>query len=161
LSVKRQRLDSNVRGTFDQLLASKASFEVAWLTVRNKKPYTIGEDLVKPAALKMAEITWSGRSHEATKFSALCDETTDVSSNSHLIVYVRYKSLHVAEEELLFCSPLELLSREIDVFNKANEYFNDNCIAVYVDGGPAMLDYISGFSALARENNPKLKLATI
>lgn len=56
ISVKRQRLNSNLFGTFDQRSASRASFEVAWLIARNKKPYTIGEDLVKPAAVKMAEI---------------------------------------------------------------------------------------------------------
>ena len=38
------------------MFSIKASFEVAWLIDRNKKPYTIGEDLIKPAAVKMAEI---------------------------------------------------------------------------------------------------------
>lgn len=56
ISVKRQRLNSNMFGTFDQRSASRASFKVAWLIARNKKPYTIGEDLVKPAAVKIAEI---------------------------------------------------------------------------------------------------------
>ena len=31
MSVKKQRLNSNLRSTFDQRSASKASFEVAWL----------------------------------------------------------------------------------------------------------------------------------
>jgi hypothetical protein len=35
---------------------SKASFEVAWLIARNNKPYTIGGELDKTAALKMVEI---------------------------------------------------------------------------------------------------------
>lgn len=56
ISVKRQRLNNNLFGTFDQRSASRASFEVAWLIARNKKQYTIGKDLVKPAAVKMAEI---------------------------------------------------------------------------------------------------------
>ncbi|XP_057652306.1 SCAN domain-containing protein 3-like [Diorhabda carinulata] len=55
ISVKRQRLNSNLFGTFDQRSALRARFEVAWLIARNKKPYTIGEDLVKPAAVKMAD----------------------------------------------------------------------------------------------------------
>lgn len=97
-------------------------------------------------------------------FAIQLDETTEVSSNLQLLVYVRYKGLHVTEEELLFCSPLELRSRGIDVFNKVDEYFNnvnlkwEDCIAVSVDGAPAMLGHVSGFSALARENNPKIEV---
>jgi hypothetical protein len=33
-----------------------ASFEVSCLTVRNKKPHTIGETLLLPATMKMCEI---------------------------------------------------------------------------------------------------------
>ncbi|XP_023707491.1 protein ZBED8-like [Cryptotermes secundus] len=161
------------------LLSSKASFEVAWLIARNKKPHTIGEQLVKPAALKMAEIMCGQK--EAAKLNSVplsakavkerisilaenLDETTDVSSNSQLMVYVRYKGLHPIEEELLFCSPLQLRSRGIDVFNKINEYFNnanlkwEDCIALSVDGAPAMLGHVSGFSALAREKNRKIEV---
>ena len=59
----------------------------------------------------------------------------------------------------MFCSPLELRSRGIDVFNKVNEYLKwEDCIAVSVDGAPAMLGHVSGFSALARENNPKIEV---
>ena len=101
---------------------------------------------------------------ESKCFAIQLDETTDVSSNSQLMVYVRYKGLHAIEEELLFCSPLELRSRGIDVFNKINEYFNnanlkwEDCIALSVDGAPAMLGHVSGFSALAREKNPKIEV---
>ncbi|XP_026579563.1 protein ZBED8-like [Pseudonaja textilis] len=197
MSVKRQRLDSSFRGTFSQCSASKASFEVAWLIARNKKPYTIGEDLVKPAALKMAEIMCGQNEakklncvplsarvvkervsilaknvrqqvissvKESKYFAIQLDETTDVSSNFQLMVYVRYKGLHLIEEELLFCSPLDLRSRGIDIFNKVNEYFNDvnlkweDCLAVSVDGAPAMLGHVNGFVAFVRERNPKVEV---
>jgi hypothetical protein len=147
-----------LRVIFDQRSASKASFEVPWLIARNKKPHTIGEELVKAAALKMAEIMCGQKevmklnsvplSAEAVKerISILAenvreqvissikesecsavqlDETTDVSSNSQLMVYVRYKGLSAIEEEFLFSSPLKLRSRLIDVFNKVNEYFKN------------------------------------
>ena len=79
---------------------------------------------------------------QAKYFAIQLDETTDVNSNSQLMVYVRYKSTHVIEEKLLFCSPLKLRSRGIDVHNIVNEYFNarsinlkwENCVAVSVDG---------------------------
>ncbi|PNF33685.1 hypothetical protein B7P43_G12052 [Cryptotermes secundus] len=102
--------------------------------------------------------------NESKCFAIQLDETTDVSSSSQLKVYVRYKGLHAIEEELLFCSPLKLRSRGIDVFNKINEYFNnanlkwEDCIALSVDGAPAMLGHVSGFSALAREKNKKIEV---
>ncbi|XP_035212851.1 protein ZBED8-like [Stegodyphus dumicola] len=128
ISVKRQRLNSNLFGTFDQRSASRASFEVAWLIARNKKPYTIGEDLVKPAAVKMAEIMCGQQEakklnsvplsarivkeqisilaenvkeqvifdlKQAKYFAIQLDETTDFSSNSQLMVYVRYKAREI------------------------------------------------------------------
>ena len=184
-------------GTFDQRSASRASFEVAWLIARNKKPYTIGEDLVKPAAVKMAEIMCGQKEakklnsvplsarivkerisilaenvkeqvivalKQAKYFAIQLDETTDLSSNSQLMVYVRYKGADNFEEELLFCSPLELRSRGIDVYNKVNEYFNaqslkwENCISVSLDGAPAMLGHINGFSAFVKKNNPNIEV---
>ncbi|XP_072380507.1 protein FAM200C-like [Diabrotica undecimpunctata] len=154
ISVKRQRLNSNLFGTFDQRSISRASFEVAWLIPRNKKPYTIGENLVKPAAVNKAEIMCGQK--EANKlnsvplsarivkerisklaenvkeqvifalkqvkyFAIQLDKTTDFSSNLQLMVF-RYKGADNFEEELLFCSPLKLRSRGLDVYNKVNEY---------------------------------------
>lgn len=92
---------------------------MAWLIARNKKPYTIGEELVKPAALIMAEIMCGQKEakklnsvplsakvvkernsilaenvreqvissiKESKCFAIQLDETTDVSSNSQLMV---------------------------------------------------------------------------
>ncbi|XP_068206255.1 protein FAM200C-like [Palaemon carinicauda] len=124
-TVKRQRLESNKSAMFDQRSAAIASFEVSWLVARNKKP-----DLIKPAAVKMAEIMGS-------------DEI---------------------EEEMLLCSPLELRTRGIDVFNKVDACLKkprvdlkwEDCIAVSVDGAPAMLGHINGFAALAKQQNPDI-----
>ncbi|XP_026481096.1 SCAN domain-containing protein 3-like [Ctenocephalides felis] len=161
ISIKRQRLNCNLYGNFDQRSASRASLEVAWLIARNKKPYTIGEDLVKPAAVKMAEIMCGQKEakklnsvplsarivkerisvlaenvneqvvfalRQAKYFAIQLDETTDFSSNSQLMVYVRYKGVDNFEEELLFCSPLELRCRGIDIYNKVNDYFKPQCL---------------------------------
>jgi hypothetical protein len=172
---------------------------VAWLIARKKKPQTIGQELVKPAAVKMAEIMCGQKEamrlnsvplsaksvkerisilaenvreqvissvKESKRFALQLDETTDASSNSQLMVYIRYRGSDATEEEIFFCSPLELRVRGIDVFNKVNEYFNipdvnlkwEDCIAVSADGAPAMLGHVSGFSALAREKNPKIEV---
>ncbi|XP_026476289.1 protein ZBED8-like [Ctenocephalides felis] len=197
ISIKRQRLNCNLYGNFDQRSASRASLEVAWLIARNKKPYTIGEDLVKPAAVKMIEIMCGQKEakklnsvplsarlvkerisvlaenvneqvifalRQAKYFAIQLDETTDFSSNSRLMVYVRYKGVDNFEEELLFCSPLELRCRGIDIYNKVNDYFKaqclkwENCISVSLDGAPAMLGHINGFSAFVRKNNPTIEI---
>ncbi|XP_068247918.1 protein FAM200C-like [Palaemon carinicauda] len=183
---------------FDQRSAAIASFEVAWLVARNKKPHTIGDDLIKPAAVKKAEIVCgqkvskqlntvplsarvikerisllaenvreqviSSVKKKSKEFAIQLDETTDVSSNSQLMVYIRYRGSDEIEEEMMLCSPLELRTRGIDVFNKVDACFKkpsvdlkgEDCIAVSVDGAPAMLGHNNGFVALAKQQNPDI-----
>ncbi|XP_068237237.1 protein FAM200C-like [Palaemon carinicauda] len=184
---------------FDQCSAAIASFEVALLVARNKKPHTIGEDLIKPAAVKMTEIMCEQKvakrlntvplsarvikerisilaenvreqvissvkkKKKSKEFAIQLDETTDVSSNSQLMVYIRYGGSDEIEEMLL-CSPLELTTRGTDMFNKVDACFKkpsvdlkwEDYIAVSVDGAPAMLGYINGFVALAKQQNPDI-----
>ena len=54
----------------------------------------------------------------ALKHAKYFGETTDFNSNSQPMVYVRYKGADNFEEELLFCFPVELRSRAIDVIIK-------------------------------------------
>ncbi|XP_068200629.1 protein FAM200C-like [Palaemon carinicauda] len=80
------------------------------------------------------------------------------------MVYIRYRGSDEIEEEMLLCSPLELRTRGIDVFNKVDACFKKprvdlkwiDCIAVSVDGAPAMLGHINGFVALAKQQNPDI-----
>ncbi|XP_068243859.1 protein FAM200C-like [Palaemon carinicauda] len=101
---------------------------------------------------------------KSKEFAIQLDETTDVSSNSQLMVYIRYRGSDEIEEEMLLCSPLELRTRGIDVFNKVDACFKktsvdlkwEDCIAVSVDGAPAMLGHINGFVAWAKQQNPDI-----
>lgn len=52
---KRMRLDAPTSVSVSLEKTTKASFEVPWKIVRAKKPHNIGEELVKPAAIKMVE----------------------------------------------------------------------------------------------------------
>lgn len=56
-------------------------------------------------------------------FSIQVDESTDVASCAQLMVFVRYIHNETFKEEFLFCQPLESRTRGIDVFQKANNYF--------------------------------------
>ncbi|XP_052133199.1 protein FAM200B-like, partial [Frankliniella occidentalis] len=78
-----QRLlsQSNIqRNTFQKRLtvlhkALKASFEVAVLIARQRKPHTVGENLVLPAACKMVEIMFDQSKAEVLKCIPLSDNT--------------------------------------------------------------------------------------
>ena len=49
-------------------------------------------------------------------FAIHCDETTDVTQLSQLLVYVRYVRSTSIEKEMLFCRPLETIAKTEDVF---------------------------------------------
>jgi hypothetical protein len=52
-----------------------ASFEVSYLIAKNKKPHTIGEILLLPAATKMCEIMRGEKYGEALKTIPLSNNT--------------------------------------------------------------------------------------
>ena len=71
-------------------------------------------------------------------------ETTDFSSNSQLIIYVRYIDTDKFEEELM----------SIIKFIKSFKW--ENCISVSLVPQPAMLGHINGLSAFVENNNPNI-----
>ncbi|XP_040278289.1 protein ZBED8-like [Bufo bufo] len=140
-----------------------ASYEVAYLIAKQGKPHTIGETLIKPAVLKMANIML-GKAAEVNpaKFSLQLDETTDVSNLSQLAVFVRYVKDDVIKEEFLFCKPLTTTTKAADVKKLVDDFFKDNNLswdmvsAVCSDGAPAMLGRKSGFGALVKADAPHI-----
>jgi hypothetical protein len=52
-----------------------ASFEVSYLIAKNKKPHTIGETLLIPAAMKMCKIMHGEKYGEALKTIPLSNNT--------------------------------------------------------------------------------------
>ena len=56
-------------------------------------------------------------------FASQLDEITDLSNDSQLMVYVRYRGMDRIEEEMLFGTPHVLHTRGIDVFQKVNAFF--------------------------------------
>src|SRR5215469_84174 len=55
--IKRQRLDSGNKSVCCLEKVTLASYHVAWRIARQKKPHSIGENLIKPAAIDMIRLT--------------------------------------------------------------------------------------------------------
>lgn len=53
----------------------KASFEIAFLISKTKKPYTIGEDLILPAAIKICEIMHNDKISNSLKSIPISNDT--------------------------------------------------------------------------------------
>ena len=89
-------------------------------------------------------------------FSIQLDESVDVSSVSQLMVFVRYAVGTSVKEELLFCSALNTSTKESDVLETVDHFFNENKISwnklcgVCTDGALAMVGSKSRFRALVQ-----------
>ena len=93
-------------------------------------------------------------------FAIQCDETSDVTQLSQLMVYVRFLGSATIEEEMLFCKSLKTTTRAEDVFKLVDAYFHKNdmkwqkLVGVCTDGAPAMLGCRSGFITRVKQKNP-------
>ena len=81
---------------------------------------------------------------------------------SQLLVYARYISDNVVEEEILFCRPLETTTTADDVLSTVSSYFDknnlswDKVVGICTDGAPAMLGSRSGFITKVKQKNPHI-----
>ena len=95
-------------------------------------------------------------------FSLQLDDSTDVSSYSQLLVYVRYVHEKKFKEDFLLCRELETTTKAQDVFELINRFFQENNIewknlcGVCTDGAPAMLGSRSGFQKLVKDRSPEV-----
>ena len=96
-------------------------------------------------------------------FSFQLDESTDVSSCSQLLVFVRYINSGDIKDEFLFCSALETTTKADDVMEKVSTFFKEedlqweNVCGVCTDGAPAMLGSKSGFQSRVKKLAPQAK----
>ena len=58
------------------------------------------------------------RVKESGRFSLQTDESTDVSGDTQLLVFVRYSYEEKMHEDMLFCASLEGTCTGRDIFNK-------------------------------------------
>ena len=169
----------------------RVSYEASYLIAKSTKPFSFGENLVLPAAVKMSELVHGkkygdeirkmplsndtvarriaeinddqlqqliNRLKTSQKFAIQFDETTDVSKNAQLLLYVQYLHEENVEEELLFCRSLKSHTKGEYIFFKVDEFFTnaglqwENCIGVCTDGIGAMMGKRAGFVAKVKEH---------
>jgi hypothetical protein len=96
-------------------------------------------------------------------FSFQLDESTDVSSCSQLLVFVKYIHLEDIKEEFLFCRALKTSTKSEDVMVMIRLFFEnkelqwENLCGVCTDGAPAMLGSRSGFQKKVKDLAPQAK----
>ncbi|KRX35193.1 Protein ZBED8 [Trichinella murrelli] len=69
------RLDKNCKYNQETAKAVKASYEIAMLIAKNKKPHTIGENLVKPCIVNAVKILLGDDMAKQFKNISLSDST--------------------------------------------------------------------------------------
>ncbi|KRX34620.1 SCAN domain-containing protein 3 [Trichinella murrelli] len=131
-SLSQMRLDKKGKYNQETAKAVKVSYEIAKLIAKNKKPHTIGENLVKPCIVNAVKILLGDDMARQFKNISLsdstvkrrideladdiqqqvlekvnCDECIDHANCAQLIVYVRFIANNTIEEELLFSEPLK------------------------------------------------------
>ena len=96
------------------------------------------------------------------KFSLQLDETTDDTSLSQLAIFVRYVKEDVIKKDFLFCQPLTISTKDIDVKILVDNFLRDNDLswgmvwAICSNGVTAMLGRKSGFGALVKADAPHI-----
>ena len=73
--LKRSRLDNDSSVMFQSSNVTRASYEIALLIAKQKKPYTIGETLVKSCIIKAAELLLDQKSVDKLSQISLSNDT--------------------------------------------------------------------------------------
>ena len=79
------------------------------------------------------------KSSEFGLFPIQLDEPTDVALCSKLMVFARYVNSGSIKDEFLFCSPLEQMTKDLDILEKVSSFFEsenllwDNISGCYTD----------------------------
>ncbi|XP_025201853.1 protein FAM200A-like [Melanaphis sacchari] len=127
------------------------------LIAKAKKSFTIGENLVLPAAVKICETVHGVKIADALRsipvsndtikrridcmgdymklqllikikssdtFAIQLDESTDLTNNAQLMLFVRYQYNLKINEDLFFCETLSETTKGIDIFKKGTFNFS-------------------------------------
>ena len=177
-------------------LSLKHPMLLHFVLLKQKKPHTIAETLVKPCLLDCAKIALDDKAYNKLKqvslsndtiknrivemssdikiqlistvsssalpFAIQLDESTDVTNLSQLLVYICHVSGASMKEDFFILSPFENY-QAVDVLQVVSDFFEEsnlswnNLVAVCTDGAPAMIGGRSGFTALVKQKNPRIR----
>ncbi|KAK2725580.1 hypothetical protein QYM36_000173 [Artemia franciscana] len=97
-----------------------------------------------------------------TKMFALqLDESTDVSGEAKVIVFVRYQDCSDIRKNILFCQNLQSRTTGEELFKVIDKFFAEGgilwdwCLSVCSDGAAALTGKNNGLMAWIRKKNPK------
>ncbi|XP_071328854.1 zinc finger BED domain-containing protein 5-like [Trachinotus anak] len=107
--------------------------------------------------------TLTERIKRSRYYSLQQDKTTDVADLANLLVYVRYECDGAAQEDFLFCQPLETRTTAEHIFQQLDTFIQENgldwkkCVVVCTDGARAMTGRHSRVAARIREVAPEMR----
>lgn len=157
------RRSTDIRKAFERAgsdlhSATEASFDCSLLIAKAKKAHNIGEQLIKPACLKIVErlcgphvvdkvktvplshntvkdridkmaVDCRNQLHEKLRnvnFAIQLDETTTVSDESVLIIYVQYIEVEDLKQDILMSTNLATTTTGQDIFMAVDSYLSSN-----------------------------------
>uniref|UniRef100_A0A673H3J0 DUF4371 domain-containing protein n=1 Tax=Sinocyclocheilus rhinocerous TaxID=307959 RepID=A0A673H3J0_9TELE len=152
--------------------ALEASYAVSLLLAKAKKPFSLAEELIIPAAAVLAETMLDKTAADKIKTVPLSNDTvsrridkmgTDiVDGQAQLVAFARYVDTSDIREHILFCKTLEERTTGEDIFNIVNSFFSEHeirwksCTSVCTDAAASMTGRIKGLIAHIRQKNPDI-----
>uniref|UniRef100_A0A8C4T6Z4 DUF4371 domain-containing protein n=1 Tax=Erpetoichthys calabaricus TaxID=27687 RepID=A0A8C4T6Z4_ERPCA len=181
--LKRQTVFRKTTNVPDKCL--QASYALSLLATKQNKPHTVIEKLVLSIMFddKMASVLKSIPCSDNTvqrrikdisedliqqvvekiiaakEFSMQLDESTDISGEAQLVVFVRVPDCEDIIEHILLCRPLPERTTGEEIFKHIDDFFCDHdilwfwCVAICSDGAAAMTGRTAGFIAITRQQN--------
>ncbi|XP_045123136.1 protein ZBED8-like [Portunus trituberculatus] len=119
-------------------------------TIKNKIP-EMSEDIKENVVSKVISSLF---------FPLQISKSMDVTNIAQLLAFCRYITDKGIEEEFIFCWPLEITTKAVDVMAVVADFFEESGLdwnKPEGDGGPNMLGSRSGFITLVKQKQPDLK----
>lgn len=102
------------------------------------------------------------QSRDSPLFALQLDESTDISGQAQLLIFIRIVSNEDIMENFLCCKTLSETTKGEDIFEIVDNYLKfanlpwEKCIGVCTDGAPAMTGSVKGFTSFAKKKNENI-----
>ncbi|KAL4103483.1 hypothetical protein QTP88_018859 [Uroleucon formosanum] len=102
------------------------------------------------------------QSCDSLLFALRLDESTDISGQAQLLIFIRIVYNEDIVDNLLCCKTLSETTKGEDIFEIVNNYLKfanlpcDKCIGVCTDGSPAITGSVKGFTSFTKKKNENI-----